>query len=81
MNPILPSEILDLVKRDIESAADGSTNSILAEWRTAGSNDMAKVLKILESFSVDRGIEFSYVLLSQSSFRSALASENSRSLM
>ena len=57
------------------NAADGATNSILVEWKTASSNDMAKVLKVLESFSADHGIEFSYVLLSQSSFRSALASE------
>lgn len=75
MDPILTSETLDLVNRDIEDAADGATNSILVEWKTASSNDMAKVLKVLESFSADHGIEFSYVLLSQSSFRSALASE------
>lgn len=75
LDPVLTRDTIALLEKDeAEARSDVDGQSVLVRYKLAGTNDMVRVLRALESFSTEHGISFNYVLLSQSSFRSTLGS-------
>lgn len=77
LDPVLTTDTIALVEKDVaESKTSVEGESILARYKSSGTNDMVRVLRVLEAFSTKHEVKFNYVLLSQASFRSTLGSAN-----